>query len=129
MRIVYAGFVAGISLIALACGGAPAPTERLATAKASVRAAQEVGAKDVPEAKLHAQLAQEQVDQATKLIEEGENERADALLRRAQADAELAVAMTRDATSKQQAEAAEAALNPSKTDSPPSMQAANPTNP
>jgi hypothetical protein len=124
MRIVYSAFVAGIGLVALACAGAPAPTQRLASAQASLRAANEVGAKEVPAAKLHAQLAQEQVDQAQKLIEDGENERADALLRRAQADAELAVAMTRDATSKQQAEAAEAAINPTKTDSPPSMQAA-----
>ena len=48
MRIVYAGFVAGIGLIALACAGAPAPTERLASAQAAVRAAKEVGAKVTP---------------------------------------------------------------------------------
>jgi len=130
MRIRYAGFVAGIGLVALACAGAPAPTERLASAQSAVRAAGEVGAKDVPQAKLHAQLAQEQIDQATKLMEEGENERADAILRRAQADAELAVAMSRESTSQQQAEMAEAALRPT-TDHPPSMsaQTTSPTTP
>jgi len=125
MRIIHTVFVAGIVLIALACAGAPAPTERLASAQAAVRAAKEVGAKDVPQAKLHAQLAQEQVDQATKLIEDGENERADAILRRAQADAELAVALSRESTSQQQAQAAEAALSPQPTDKPQTMQATN----
>jgi hypothetical protein len=125
MRIIHTVFVAGIGLTALACAGAPAPTERLASAQAAVRAAKEVGAKDVPQAKLHAQLAQEQVDQATKLIEDGENERADAILRRAQADAELAVALSRESTSQQQAQAAEAALSPQPTDKPQTMQATN----
>jgi hypothetical protein len=123
MRTAYACFVAAIGLVALACAGAPAPTERLASAQAAVRAAKEVGAKDVPQAKLHAQLAQEQVDQATKLIEDGENERADSLLRRAQADAELAVAMARESTSQEQTEALEATLSPTKTEAPPSMTA------
>jgi hypothetical protein len=117
--------VAAIGLVALACASAPAPTERLASAQAAVRAAKEVGAKDVPQAKLHAQLAQEQVDHATKLIEEGENERADSILRRAQADAELAVAMAREASSQEQAETAEAALSPTKTEAPPNMTATN----
>jgi Domain of unknown function (DUF4398) len=123
MRVIHTGFVAAIGLAALACAGAPAPTERLASAQAAVRAAKEVGAKDVPQAELHAQLAQEQVDQANELIEDGDNERADMVLRRAQSDAELAVALARAANSQKRAEAAEAALTPTPTTPPQTMQA------
>src|SRR4051812_28615296 len=71
MKILTTSVVAGIGLMALACGSSPQPTERLATAQAAVRAAKEVGAKDVPQAQLHAQLAEEQVTQAQKMIEDG----------------------------------------------------------
>lgn len=116
MRIVTTGFVAGFALTALACAGAPQPTERLASAQAAVRAAKEVGADNVPQAQLHTKLAEEQVIQANKLIEEGENERADMVLRRATADAELAVALARQAESARQADAAEAELGPQRAD-------------
>jgi len=112
MKILTTSFIAGVGLMAVACGSAPQPTERLATAQAAVRAAKEVGAKDVPQAQLHTQLAEEQVQQAQKMIENGDNERAEMVLRRATADAELAVALARENESQKQAEAAEAALGP-----------------
>jgi len=111
--------------MALACGSSPQPTERLATAQAAVRAAKEVGAKDVPQAQLHAQLAEEQVTQAQKMIEDGDNERAEMVLRRATADAELAVALARENESQKQAEAAESALGPQAASQPSNMQATN----
>jgi Domain of unknown function (DUF4398) len=123
MKIVYTGLVAGIGLLAIACAGAPQPTQRLASTQAAVRAAKEVGAKDVPQAQLHAQLAEEQVQQANKLMEDGENERADQVLRRAQADAELAVALAREAEAQRQAEGAESSLSPSPANPPQNMQA------
>ena len=123
MKIVYTGLVAGIGLAAIACASTPQPTERLVATQAAVRAAKEVGAKDVPQAQLHAQLAEEQVLQANKLMEDGENERADQVLRRAQADAELAVALAREADSQRQAEAAESALTPTPGNPPQNMQA------
>jgi hypothetical protein len=123
MKIIYTGLVGAIGLAAVACASAPQPTERLASTQAAVRAAKEVGAKDVPQAQLHAQLAEEQMQQATKLIQDGENERADMVLRRAQADAELAVALAREAESQHQAEAAEASLGPAAATPPQNMQA------
>lgn len=125
MKISIMSVVAGLGLLGLACGGAPEPRERLATAQASIRAAKEIGADNVPQAQLHAQLAQEQVTLANKLIEEGENERADYVLRRAAADAELAVALTREATTQKQAEATEAAVAPKPGASTEPMQAQN----
>jgi hypothetical protein len=116
MRIVQTGCVVGIGLIALACGGAPQPTERMVSAQAAVRAAKEVGADSVPQAQLHTKLAEEQVLQANKLIEEGENERAEMVLRRATADAELAVALAREAESARQATAAETELGPQRAE-------------
>jgi hypothetical protein len=70
-----------------------------------LRAARELGAASVPRAKLHLQLAQTQVTQARKLTEDGENERASLVLTRARADAELAVALVREAAVYQDLEA------------------------
>lgn len=125
MRILQTGVVAGIGLFALACASAPQPTERLASAQAAVRAAKEVGANSVPQAQLHTQLAEEQVAHANKLIEEGENERAEMILRRATADAELAVALAREAESQRQAQAAESELGPQAGNPAEPMQATN----
>jgi len=87
----------GATLLGLGCASTPAPTEQLASAEASVRAARELGAARVPRAKLHLNLAQNQVTRARQLSSDGDNERASVVLTRARADAELAVALTREA--------------------------------
>jgi len=85
------------SASALGCASSPAPTtDRMASATSAVRSARELGASSVPDAALHVKLAEEQIQKANKLVEEGENERADVLLQRAAADAEVAVALTRE---------------------------------
>ncbi len=66
------------------------------TSAATIRAAQEVGASEVPQAALHVQLAREQAEQAKGLLEQGERERAESLFARAQADADLALALARE---------------------------------
>jgi Domain of unknown function (DUF4398) len=95
-----------------ACGSSPQPTERLASAEAAMRAAKEVGASQYPQAQLHTQLAQEELEHAQKLIKDGDNERAERLLWRATADAELAIAVTREATARSAATAAESGSHP-----------------
>ena len=79
----------------LGCASTPAPTERMATAEASIRGAQEVGATGSPQAALHLRLAQEQLAKAKGLIASGDNEAADRMLLRARADGELALALAR----------------------------------
>src|SRR5262249_18072178 len=79
----------------LGCASTPAPTERMATAEASIRGAQEVGATGEPQAALHLRLAQEQLAKAKGLIASGDNEAADRMLLRARADGELALALAR----------------------------------
>jgi hypothetical protein len=80
-----------------ACGGSiPPPTQRLADAQSAERSARELGANDEPSAKLSLKLADEQITQAQKVMADGDNARADSLLIRAKADAELAVAQARE---------------------------------
>ena len=100
MHLLKTGFAIGVAVVGLGCASAPPPTEQLASAEASMRAARELGAQAVPRAQLHLRLAQEQVTQARKLAEDGENERAASLLDRARADAELALALSREETLK-----------------------------
>ena len=96
-------FIVLIVSFVSACASTPQPTERLVGAEASLRAADEVGAKRYPQAEYHAQLAREQLEQARKLMADGDNERADMVLRRATADAEVAVAISREGAAKQAA--------------------------
>jgi len=95
MKIVKTCLAMGVAAIGFGCGGGSVPTDKLASAESSVRAAQELGAQNVPQAELHLRLAKDQVAEARKLSEEGEAEHATALLERARADAELAIALSR----------------------------------
>jgi pyridoxal biosynthesis lyase PdxS len=93
-------FLAAIALISFGCASHPAPTDQVASSLAAVRGAEEAGALEVPEAALHVKLAQEQIDQAKKLMSEDENLRAEDLAIRAFQDAELALAIARENASK-----------------------------
>jgi hypothetical protein len=91
----------------VACASTPQPTQQLASASAAVRAAHEVGADTVPQAELHLRLAQEEIGRAQRLIRDDEMEDATRALRRAQADAELSLAITRAHASREAAVEAE----------------------
>jgi len=95
-----------VSCLSFACASHPAPTAKVASSEAAVRAAGELNANDIPTAQLHLKLAQDQLDVAKKLIEQGENKRADYVLTRAQADAELAVALAKETALAKEAEVA-----------------------
>lgn len=82
---------------ACGCGGSmPEPKQPLADAEAASRSAQEVGANSQPTARLHAKLADEQINKAKALIANGDNDEATYVLLRARADAELALALARE---------------------------------
>jgi len=84
-----------------ACGASfPPPTHQMSEAKAAVRSAEELGAKDEPQAQLSLKLAQEQIAMAEKAIADGENKQAQSLLIRAKADGELALAKAREKSAK-----------------------------
>ena len=80
-----------------ACGASfPPPAQRMADAESAQRSARELGANRVPQAQLSLKLADDQIALAKKAMADGDNERADSLLIRAKADAELAVARSRE---------------------------------
>jgi hypothetical protein len=70
----------------------------MADAESAQRSAREVGAETQPVAKLEVKLADEEIARAKSLVANGENRRADFVLQRARADAELALALTREQT-------------------------------
>jgi hypothetical protein len=89
------------SWLTIGCAASmPVPTQQLADAEAAERSASELGAANQPDAQLHLTLAREQLTLAGTAVKNGDNVRADALARRAKADAELAIALTRDQSAK-----------------------------
>ncbi len=94
-----------------ACAGTPPlPAERLAQAEAEVRAAQEIGADRVPQAKVHLQDARDSIATAKEVNKEDQ----DAAARRleiARAQAELANALAREQLARTEAEQANARLD------------------
>ncbi len=90
---LFASAVVSAALL-VGCASAP-PTQRIEASTSAIRAAQELGAERVPTAALHLQLAKEQSEHAKKMIADGKHEEASLLLMRAEADADLAVALAR----------------------------------
>jgi len=103
-RSASALFAAGVLTTALAsCASAPLQTE---ASTSGIRAAEEVGAPKVPRAALHLQLAREELEQAKSLAAKGKDDEASSRLQRSEADAELAVALSREADEEAEARAA-----------------------
>ena len=96
----------GSAALVLGCGSYPRPSDAASKAEATIRGAQEVGASNVPAAALSVKLAQEEVQKAKQLMEDGDNKRAELILMRAQADAELALAQAREQQAKTDADKA-----------------------
>jgi hypothetical protein len=95
-------FAAVVVLTTLGCASSPSVAQQ-EQSSASIRAAEEVGAKQVPTAALYLQLAKEEFE-ASK--HEGDRDRASRLLARAQADSELALALARGEKERGEARAA-----------------------
>lgn len=95
-----------LSAVIAGCGSSPVVNKEASTS--AIRAAEEVGASKVPSASLYLQLAKEELENAKGLASRGDKEEAESMLERAQADAELAVALSReDADKKEAAQAIE----------------------
>ena len=92
--VLFAAVIAG-------CGSGPAVNKEQSTS--AIRAAEEVGASNVPGASLYLQLAKEEVENAKALATKGDKEQAQSMLSRAQADGELAVALSRGDADKTEA--------------------------
>jgi hypothetical protein len=95
--ILFAAVLAG-------CGSSPVLNKEASTS--AIRAAEESGASKVPSASLYLQLAKEELENAKMLSardDKGDKERAESMLLRAQADGELAVALSRGDADKKEA--------------------------
>jgi hypothetical protein len=101
-----------VALLATTCGfgcgaGTPVPNDPWAAAQADVGRAQAAGAADVPDAKLHLQLAQEDLQRAKQLMNT-DNDRAASMFAVASTEAQLAVSLARQAKAQEQARSAQA---------------------
>ncbi len=94
----------GVALLLTACGGAAVPQESLTAAKAAVAGAEVGGAASDPKAALHLKLAKEYVAKAESLIADGDNEEAARIIDRAQADADLALALAKETAAEKEAQ-------------------------
>lgn len=97
----------GVAIVTTACGGAAVPQEQMTAAQASIRAAEVGGVPGDPQAALLIKKAKDQVVEAKKLIEDGDNHRAEMVLLRAEADAELALALAQELATKNEAATAQ----------------------
>lgn len=103
LRPAFALLVAALSV---ACGSSfPQPNDQFAAAQKDVGRAQEGGAQGVPEAKLHLQLANENLAKAKELMDK-DNKRAASLIARASAEAELSLALAKSSMAKADAQEA-----------------------
>ncbi len=110
--IVFCQPIAAASLAVgmLACGGSlPPPNDEWAAAQADVGRAQAGGAPSVPAAKLHLQLAQEDLAMSKQLFDR-DNRRASTLVALARTEAQLARSLSKEAIAQNEASAAEDTL-------------------
>lgn len=97
----------GVTVFATACGGAAIPQDQMTASQAAIRAAEVGGEPGDPQAALLVKKAKDQVEEAKKLIEDGNNHRAEMVLMRAEADAELALALAQELATRSEADTAQ----------------------
>ena len=89
-----------MSALTLGCASSyPVPNDQMAAAQKEVGRAEQSGAPRVPDAKLHLQLAHENLTKAKSFMEK-DNQRASILIQRAAAEAELALSLSTHETAK-----------------------------
>lgn len=103
----------GVLLLVAGCGGASDATVDAQTAAnetaetaAAIAAAETAAPKDHPQASLHIKLARDQLQEAKRLMQDDEDDKAWLVLQRATADAELALMLARESDAKEKAERA-----------------------
>lgn len=94
-----------LALVITGCASNP-PPKGLGATEAAVGGAEQVGGQGDPQAALYLKLAHEELAQAKRLAEQGEGQRADRMLLRSLADAELSLALARQSMEQNQAQEA-----------------------
>ena len=101
IRTIDRTLLGALVIGALGCAHTPAPNDQLANSQAAIRGAEEAGAMANPQAALQVKLAEEELAQARKLVEKGDNQRAEDRALRASNDAELARVIAHAASTEQ----------------------------
>ena len=109
MRWLSLSVTAFVALWVGCAGAPPVPAQRFTDAESEIKAAQEIGATNNPEGKLHLQQAQDQLAMAKKLSKD-EPAVAARKLDTAQAEAELAKSVTREQATRAEADEAKSRL-------------------
>lgn len=117
-RIKVMAFAAVITAITIMAGCASAPLRTEEASTSGIRAAEEAGAAKVPQASLHLQLAREELELSRNLSAKGEKDKAASMLSRAEADAELAVVLSREDAERIEANAAVTRVRQLRQDNP-----------
>jgi hypothetical protein len=108
------GLIALLSMCAVACGASyPPPNDQWSAANEDVGRAAGGGANDVPEAKLHLKLAEEDLAKSKKLIDQ-DNRRAASLIALARVEAQLALSLAKQQVAQDAARKAQADLQKAK---------------
>lgn len=102
--IVGAGLLLGLAGCAAGRPQVVVPPEQLVNSEVTIRRAEEAGAQQVPEAAQHLQWAREQTQQARRLLEKNQRDQAALYLERAEVDAQLALALAREAPARAEAD-------------------------
>jgi hypothetical protein len=104
MKYLYkTAFMFALTMGVTTVGCASSPPLRTEKTTSGIRAAEEIGAANVPQASLHLQLAKEELESSRAMAKAGQKERAISMLSRAEVDAELAVALSRADSEKAEA--------------------------
>lgn len=93
----------GVLLVTACAGSQPEPRQAVVQANADIRSAEQFGQAD-PRAQLHLRIAKDELARAQDLMASGENVRAETMLARASADAELALLLSRATVEETEAE-------------------------
>lgn len=105
LGLTLAAALAGLGGAGAGCVATNLPSStHIASSEAAIRSARDLGAERIPEASVHLELAQRQLDRALRYIDDGDANNARWMLVRADADAHLALALTREAHSREAAE-------------------------
>ena len=113
--MVLAMAVVATAIIAGCAAKIPLRTE---ASTSGISAAEEAGAANVPQASLHLQMAKEELELAKKLSAKGEKKEAASMLLRAEADAELAIALSHGDAEKSESQAAMERVRQLRQDNP-----------
>lgn len=81
--------------VLVACAHTPAPTSQYASTEATVRAAQEAGANDDPQAQAYLKMSEDGLKKAETQMKSDQNEQAKRTLAESKADADLALELAK----------------------------------